>query len=88
MENKSINSRAGKVDKLREISNDLDSDPLSEIKQVLFPGWDEEVENNQQLLIKEAAAAILASDLSPDDGTYVSQKAIAALIHYIADMLE
>ncbi len=76
------------VEKLREASNSLDSDSLREIKKVLFPGWDKEVENDQELLIKEAASAILANSVSPDEGTYVSQKAIAALIHYIADMLE
>ena len=76
------------VEKLREISKDLDSDPLSEIKKVLFPGWDEEVENEQELLVKEAAAAILANGISPDEGTRVSQKSLAALIHYIADMME
>jgi hypothetical protein len=76
------------VEKLREISNDLDSDPLSEIKKVLFPGWDKEFENEQELLVKEAAEAILANGISPDEGTHVSQKTIAALIYYIADMLE
>jgi hypothetical protein len=39
-------------------------------------------------LVKEAAGAILARGISPDEGTYVSQKSLAALIHYIADMLE
>jgi hypothetical protein len=88
MENKLINSRTDNVDKLRGIADNLDSDPLSEIKQILFPGWDKEIENDQELLIKEAAGAILANGISRDEGTYISQKSLAALIHYIADMME
>ncbi len=55
---------------------------------VLFPGWHEGYEDNNEPLIKEAAAAILAREVEPDEGTYVSQRAVAALIHYIADMME
>jgi hypothetical protein len=31
---------------------------------------------------------ILAEGVSPDEGTYISQKAISVLIHYIADIIE
>jgi hypothetical protein len=54
----------------------------------LFPGWHEEFEEVREPLIKEAARAILASGVKPDEGTHVSQRALAALIHYIADMME
>ena len=73
---------------LREISNKLEADPLAEFKQILFSGWDSEIENNQEFLVKEVARAILADGISPDNGTEVSQKALSALIHYIADMME
>lgn len=76
------------VEKLRAISNQLEADPLAQFKFTLFPGWDVEVENNQELLIKEAARAISADGILPDNGTHVSQKALAAIIHYIADMME
>lgn len=81
-------SRDKTVEKLREITGQLENDPLAKFKTTLFPGWDAEVENNQEVLIKEAAGAILAKGISPDNGTEVSQEAIAALIHYIADMME
>lgn len=81
-------SRDETVRKLREISTDLEADPLSEIKKTLFPGWHPEYEGSREELVKEAAGGILAQNISPDDGTYVSQKAIAALINYIADMME
>lgn len=76
------------VDTLRTVSNDLDSNPLAQFKFVLFPGWDKEFEGKQEELVRQAARAILAENISPDNGTYVSQKSISALIHYIADMLE
>jgi hypothetical protein len=74
--------------RLRDVSNRLTSTPEAENKMVLFPGWHEGYEDDNEPLIKEAAAAILAKKVEPDEGTYVSQRAVAALIHYIADMME
>jgi len=72
-------------ERLREISARLDREPG---KLVLFPGWHQEEEGLQEELIKIAAQGILAQNKLPDDGTYVSYKSIAALLHYIADMME
>jgi hypothetical protein len=72
------------VERLREISRRLEADPNANTKTVLFPGWHEEFE----ALIREAASAILAAGIEPDEGTQVTQHSVAALIHYIADMME
>jgi hypothetical protein len=45
-------------------------------------------EGEREQLIKEAARAILASDVKADEGTRVPIKAVAALIHHVADMME
>jgi hypothetical protein len=74
--------------RLRDIANRLESELNAETKTVLFPGWHEGYEGEYEPLIREAASAILASALDPDEGTEVSYKAVAALIHYIADMME
>lgn len=85
------------VEKLRQISQELASMPGAEQKTILFPGWDSNYPEEPEPLIKKAARAvlaqkvarvILAEGLSPDEGEKVSLKEIAALIHYIADMLE
>ncbi len=75
------------VGKLRSLSNELSFTQNADTKKILFPGWDVE-DGTQALLIQEAAAAILNPGTPPDEGTRVSPKAIAALLHYIADMLE
>jgi hypothetical protein len=76
------------VERLREVSRRLEADPNADTKTVLFPGWHEEFEGDREELIREAARAILAAGIEPDEGTHVSQKAVAALIHYVADMME
>jgi hypothetical protein len=76
------------VERLREVSRRLKADPNADTKMVLFPGWHEEFEGEREGLIREAARAILAQGLEPDDGTNVSQRSLALLIHYIADMME
>lgn len=82
------NLRLSNVEQLRTVSNNLESDLLSQFKTELFPGWDKEYDDEQEKLVREAARAILAENLSPDEGTQVSHKSLAALIHYIADMIE
>lgn len=75
------------VAKLRDLSNELrNSDEKG--KSVLFPGWDNEADTVESFLIRQAATAILNPDLSRDEGSRVSPKAVAALLHYIADMME
>lgn len=76
------------VEWLREVSRRLEADPRADTKTVLFPGWHEEFEGEREGLIKEAASAILARGVEPDEGKHVSQRSVAALIHYIADMME
>ncbi len=75
------------VGKLRDLSKELESAPGADAKTALFPGWDVE-DGEQAILIQEAARAVLNEGVPEDEGTYVSPKAIAALLHYIADMLE
>lgn len=55
---------------------------------MVFPGWHTVTEEPAEELVREAAAAILAAGIALDEGIHVSQKAVAALIHYIADMIE
>lgn len=76
------------IEHLRFISDNLSSDILAEFRGTLFPGWDEEFNSEQERLIREAAKGILAYGISKDDGTFVSQRVLAALIHYIADRME
>lgn len=76
------------IEKLRTISNQLDADLLAKFKNTYFPGWDFAFDGEQGCLIREAAKGILAKNISKDEGTYVSQKSIAALLHYVADMME
>jgi hypothetical protein len=76
------------VERLREVSRRLEADPNTDTKMVLFPGWHEELEGDREALIREAASAILARGIEPDAGTHISQRAVAALIYYIADMME
>jgi hypothetical protein len=76
------------VEGLRAIANRLSSMPNSEEETVLFPSWDKDVEDENKPLIKEAARAILASDVEPDEGTHVPLKSVMALLHYVADMME
>jgi len=75
------------VEKLRDLSNELrNADEKG--KSVLFPGWDNEADTEESFLIRRAATAILNPDLSRDEGSRVPPKALAALLHYIADMME
>jgi hypothetical protein len=76
------------VQRLRDIANRLEVAPDIDSKAILFPGWHEDFEGDREQLIREAASAILAAGVEPDEGKYVSQKAVAALLHYIADMME
>jgi hypothetical protein len=76
------------VQRLRDIANRLTAAPDVDSKAILFPGWHEDFEGDHEQLIREAASAILAAGVEPDKGKYVSQKAVAALLHYIADMME
>lgn len=61
------------VERLREVSRRLEAGPDADVKTVLFPGWDEEHEEDREVLIKEVATAILAHDIEPDEGTPVSR---------------
>lgn len=87
-----FNSKYGTKDEivraLRNISNSLSLISNGDTEGLLFPGWDEGYEEASESLIKEAAKAILATGVEPDEGTYVSLEAVASLIHYIADMME
>jgi hypothetical protein len=75
------------VEKLRDLSNQLrGADEKG--KTILFPGWDAESDTEESFLIRKAATAILNPDLSSDEGSRVPPKALAALLHYIADMME
>jgi hypothetical protein len=76
------------VERLREVARRLEAAPNAYTKMILFPGWHEEFEEGREPLIKEAATAILAQGIVPDESTYVSLRSVAALIHYIADMME
>lgn len=76
------------VQRLRDIANRLDAAPDADSKAILFPGWHEDFEGDREQLIRQAASAILAAEIEPDEGKYVSQKAVAALLHYVADMME
>lgn len=76
------------VEKLRDTSNELNNQKFAEMSFVVFPGWHKGFEDETEPLIKEAAKAILAEDITEDEHNLISYKALAALIHYIADMLE
>lgn len=76
------------IEELRKTSDKLDSLKYAEMSFAMFPGWHEGFEDESEPLIKEAARAILAEGISEDEHTLVSYKALAALVHYVADMLE
>jgi hypothetical protein len=76
------------VEKLRSVSNDLDEVKFAEMSFAMFPGWHEGFEDKNEPGIKEAARAILAEGISEDEHNLASYKALAAIVHYIADMLE
>jgi hypothetical protein len=76
------------VQSLRDIANRLTATPNPATQTVLFPGWHEGYEEGAEPLIKEAARAILASGVSPDEGTRIRLTSVAALLHYVADMME
>ena len=76
------------VVRLRDVAKRLDADQDADEKTVLFPGWHQGDEETNELLVRAAAKAILAEGIEPDEGTYISKKELAALIQYIADMME
>jgi hypothetical protein len=78
----------GVVLRLRGVARHLEAEQDAEEKTVLFPGWHEGFEEESEPLIRSAARAILAEGVGPDDGTYISKKEMAALLQYIADMME
>lgn len=82
------NNLADVVEKLRDIAAVLAAIPNADTQTVLFPGWHEGYAEETEPQIKEAAKAILASGIPPDEGTYVALKSVAALLHYVADMME
>jgi len=71
------------VQKLREAAEALQRTS----GEVLMPGWDEE-EGESPQAIRSAARAIAGDDVDPDEGVKVSARDLAALVRYIADMLE
>lgn len=76
------------VEKLRNASDELDQIKFAEMSFAVFPGWHEGFEDAREPDIKEAARAILAEGVTEDEHTLVSYKSLAALIHYVADMIE
>jgi F420-0:gamma-glutamyl ligase len=76
------------VDQLRSIANAIASVSGADIPAVMFPGWHEGFEETNERLIKEAASAILAEGITEDESIVVSLKSIAALLHYVGDMME
>lgn len=88
------------VHRLRQAANRLESEDAERLSSgkdntVLFPGWDEPFEEMEAggqapagVMIREAARAILAETVAPDDGTRVTRRALAELMRYIADMAE
>ena len=60
--------------------------------KMLFPGWDWDVVDacctDRYCGIRHAGKAIIADGLSCDQGTRVPMQDLAALVRYIADMLE
>ena len=69
------------VEKLREAAETLEARGGT----VLMPGWDCEDEARE---LRSAARAIAGDDVDPDEGVKVSARDLAALVRYIADMLE
>ena len=76
------------VEALRNIALSLADAPDSKTRTVLFTGWHEGYEEEDEQLIKHAARAILASGIELDEGTHVPLVSVAAILHYIADMME
>lgn len=61
--------------------------------EMLFPGWDFDHIKDQEGVqrqrdIREAAYVILGRDSGGDGAQSVETEKVAALVHYIADMLE
>jgi hypothetical protein len=54
--------------------------------RVFLPNWDG-ADGEQERLIRDGARAVLAREGS-DSGAYTTKKALAALVHYVGDMLE
>jgi hypothetical protein len=82
-------SREDWINRLRAISLELEDPARTFPENILCPGWDwiEANDCTQGKLIREAAGAI-NNDLPPDEGVWISRKAVAALLHYVADMYD
>lgn len=76
------------VEELFEISEKLSNIDEAATRTVTFAGWHEGFDGPDAPNVREAAKAILASGLTENEGTEVSLKSIAALLGYIAAMME
>lgn len=81
------------VGNLRNVSNQIERHGKiaarnSEMPYVVFPGWHLEFDGESAEDIRKAARAILGEGVTEDEHTLVSYKQLAALVHYVADMLE
>lgn len=75
---------------LRNAATLLGAEEGAERNGILFPAWvlEEEDEGDEgPVLIRDAARAILGAH-GLEGGMHTSKKALAALVHYVADMLE
>jgi hypothetical protein len=86
-------AKAETVAGLRGAANLLEAEPDGGRHGVLFPVWPEREgeplaeEDRRGELIRDAARAILGAH-GREDGMHTSKLALAALVHYVADMLE
>lgn len=76
------------VEELFELSEKLSNIDEAATRTVTFVGWHEGSDGPNAPSIREAAKAILASGLAEDEGTEVPLKSIAALLGYVAAMME
>jgi hypothetical protein len=75
------------VAQLRDIADVLEAAVGSGERSVFFPNWDDSDDRTE--LIREAARTVWASyDPAGDGGGYTSKRALSALVHHVADMLE
>ncbi|MDX6695296.1 MAG: hypothetical protein QOF02_2899 [Blastocatellia bacterium] len=76
------------VQELFGISEKLSNIDDADTRTITFVGWHEGFDDPNAPQVREAAKAILASGLTEDEGTKVPLKSIAALLGYIAAMME